>query len=364
MRASIAWPLIASCSCASGSGFARGHAQLPLDQVEAGDHLGHRMLDLQPGVHLHEVELAALVGDELHGAGVDVADRTRRGHRGRAHLAAPAPPSCPGQAPPPAPSGGAAAPSSRARTGGRRCRACRQTPASRCGAGACRYFSISTRSSPKAGGRLALRGCQRALELRRGFDDAHALAAAAGGGLDQHRIADAVGFARKRVEVLRLAVIAGHQRHAGLLHHLLGRALRAHRPDRARGRPDEDDAGPRAGLGEIRVLRQKPVARMNRLRAACACATARMRSAAQIALPRRRPDRSDSASSHSATCSAPASASEYTATVRMPSRLQVRATRTAISPRLAMRILSNIVRLSPPRPQRYAKRPQADDTRA
>src|SRR3954470_8427142 len=48
------------------------------------------------------------------------------------------------------------------------------------------------------------------------------------------------------------------------------------------------------------------------------------------------------ASSQDATCSAFASASEYTATVRMPRRFAVRATRTAISPRLAMRILSNI----------------------
>ena len=48
------------------------------------------------------------------------------------------------------------------------------------------------------------------------------------------------------------------------------------------------------------------------------------------------------ASSQEATCSESASASEYTATVRMPSRLAVRATRQAISPRLAIRILSNM----------------------
>ena len=35
-------------------------AQLPLDQVEPGDRLGHRMLDLQPRVHFHEIEMAAL----------------------------------------------------------------------------------------------------------------------------------------------------------------------------------------------------------------------------------------------------------------------------------------------------------------
>ena len=79
---------MASCSCAERQRFAGGHAQLPLDQIEPGDHLGHRMLDLQPGVHLHEVELVRLVGDELHRAGVHVSDGARRGHRSRSHLAA------------------------------------------------------------------------------------------------------------------------------------------------------------------------------------------------------------------------------------------------------------------------------------
>src|SRR5690606_7072551 len=45
------------------------------------------------------------------------------------------------------------------------------------------------------------------------------------------------------------------------------------------------------------------------------------------------------------TCMASLSAVEWTATVAMPSSLQARSTRSAISPRLAMRTLSNIVRL-------------------
>ncbi len=44
------------------------------------------------------------------------------------------------------------------------------------------------------------------------------------------------------------------------------------------------------------------------------------------------------------TCGAPASASEYTAIERMPSRRSVRITRTAISPRLATRTLENTLR--------------------
>ena len=37
---------------------ALGDADLLAHQVDAGDHLGDRMLDLQAGVHLDEVELA------------------------------------------------------------------------------------------------------------------------------------------------------------------------------------------------------------------------------------------------------------------------------------------------------------------
>src|SRR5579859_2563852 len=47
------------------------------------------------------------------------------------------------------------------------------------------------------------------------------------------------------------------------------------------------------------------------------------------------------ASSARATCCAPASASEYTATVAIPSLRAVRITRQAISPRFAIRILEN-----------------------
>jgi hypothetical protein len=41
---------------AQGQRLAGTDLQLPLDQVQAGDHFRHRMLDLQPRVHLHEIE--------------------------------------------------------------------------------------------------------------------------------------------------------------------------------------------------------------------------------------------------------------------------------------------------------------------
>ena len=53
---------------------AGGHVELELDEVEAGDHLGHGVLDLQPGVDLHEREapLGRLV-QELDGGRAAVA---------------------------------------------------------------------------------------------------------------------------------------------------------------------------------------------------------------------------------------------------------------------------------------------------
>ena len=50
-----------------------GDADLLLHDVDAGRHFGHRMLDLDPRVHLDEEELVVLV-QELEGAGAAIAD--------------------------------------------------------------------------------------------------------------------------------------------------------------------------------------------------------------------------------------------------------------------------------------------------
>ena len=52
---------------------AGGDPDLLVDQVDAGDHLGHRVLDLEARVHLDEVELAVLV-EELDRAGAEIAE--------------------------------------------------------------------------------------------------------------------------------------------------------------------------------------------------------------------------------------------------------------------------------------------------
>ena len=54
------------------------HSQLLFHQVEAGDHLGHRVLHLETGVHFQVVELAVLV-EKLHRPGVGIP--TTLGHR-------------------------------------------------------------------------------------------------------------------------------------------------------------------------------------------------------------------------------------------------------------------------------------------
>jgi hypothetical protein len=61
-------------------GLTGGDAQLLLDEVDAGDHLGDRVFDLDTGVHLDEVELAVLI-QELEGARTAVADLARQARR-------------------------------------------------------------------------------------------------------------------------------------------------------------------------------------------------------------------------------------------------------------------------------------------
>jgi len=69
---------------AEGERLAGGHPELPLDQVHPRDQLRHRMLHLDAGIHLHEVEFAVLV-EELDGARALVVHRLGGPHRRLAH---------------------------------------------------------------------------------------------------------------------------------------------------------------------------------------------------------------------------------------------------------------------------------------
>src|SRR5687768_10251315 len=55
-----------------------GDADLLFDDVDAGDELGDRMLDLETRVRLHEVEPRLIVHQEFERAGIRVLDRFRR----------------------------------------------------------------------------------------------------------------------------------------------------------------------------------------------------------------------------------------------------------------------------------------------
>ena len=134
--------------------------------------------------------------------------------------------------------------------------------------------------------------------------------------------------------VLCVAVVTGHDRDAGGGHPAARAGLVAHRLDRGRRRPDEDQPGGVHRGGEGRVLREKAVARMNRLRARGACRSDDP-AGVEIRLGRSVPPIATN-SSHAATCGLSRSASEQTAIVAIPMRRAVRAIRTAISPRLAI----------------------------
>jgi hypothetical protein len=75
-------------------------------------------------------------------------------------------------------------------------------------------FSMKTRSSPKLDF-ASERARAKFRRPRRAVGDAHALAAAAGGGLDHHRVADLVGDRGRLLVVLDHAEMAGHGRDVG-----------------------------------------------------------------------------------------------------------------------------------------------------
>ena len=95
--------------------------------------------------------------------------------------------------------------------------------------------------------------------------DAHALAAATGGGLDHHRVTDLVGDGDRLLVVPDHAEMAGNGRNLGARRRLLRLDLVAHGGDRFRVGPDEHDAGRRQRLRKGRTLGEKSVARMHRL---------------------------------------------------------------------------------------------------
>jgi hypothetical protein len=75
MRHSMAQPFVLDLFLLPAQTPAVGDGHHFLDDIHTRHQLGDRVLDLQAGVHLQEVEAAALIQQELHGAGAVVADR-------------------------------------------------------------------------------------------------------------------------------------------------------------------------------------------------------------------------------------------------------------------------------------------------
>ena len=236
-----------------------GDVELGGDEVEAGGALGDRMLDLQPGVHLQEVEPAAVVGQEFDGAGPGVVDRLRCG------------------------AGGLEQPGPHAvdLLDERRRRLLDHllvSPLDRALAFADRPYGAvrvgkELHLDVPSGREIRLTEDGRIAEGTRRFDagsldgggqvgqlgdDAHAAPAATCRCLDQQR--QVRGGDLGRVEF-------GEHRHPGIGHQLLRRDLAAHRGDRLRRRADPRQTGARHDSRERRVLREEAVTRMDRVRA-------------------------------------------------------------------------------------------------
>ena len=244
---------------AEGEGIALGHLDLLGDQVQAGDHLCHGMLHLDAGVHLHEVEVAALVDQELDRPGADVVDRFGGQHGGIAHALTQI--------------------SGQGRAGSflqqllvtalDRAVALAQVNdvAVAVGddleldvAGPLDEFLDVEAGVAEGSFRFALGRQEQLLEVTGLLDQSHAASATPGGGLDHHWVADLGGEAGRLLDVGDQTVTAGHGGNAHPLHRLLGSGLVAHGPDGLWGGADEGNLVVGADLGEAGVLRQEAVA--------------------------------------------------------------------------------------------------------
>ena len=239
---------------------AGGDVELELDEVGARDGLGDRVLDLQPGVDLHEREAGALgLVEELDGARAAVAGALREARRRLGDLAL-------------------------LLGAERRARgllddllvpalvaavADAERPHGAVPVGHQLHLDVARdrhdalhqhRRVAEALRGLLAGALERGRKVLGALDAPHAAPAAAGRGLDHQRVADRLAVADRRVGVLDRTAAPRRDRHAGLLGELLRLDLVAQRAHHVGVRPGEDDLQALAQLGELRVLGDEPPA--------------------------------------------------------------------------------------------------------
>ena len=232
-----------------------GNAQLLAHQIDTGDQLRNAMFHLDPGVHLHEVEVRSVgIQQKLHRAGAFIADSPCRPNGGLSH-------GCPerrGQA-----SGGGlfyelliaplhgAVPVSQVND---MAKAVRQDLKLNVAGLQHQFFQIHFITA-KAGECLGSGLGKGGWQLLRPVAAADAPAAAAGAGLQKHRIAHGLRGGQGRRRTVHRPVGAGRDRHACLTHQIPRGGFGAGPADRIAGGADEGDALCGAGIRKFRVFR-------------------------------------------------------------------------------------------------------------
>ncbi len=237
---------------------ARGDANAGLHDVDAGDHLGHRVLHLHAGVDLEHVEVLLPVHQELDGRRTRVlrlADELRGAHAHGIALG-------------------------RVDARGRGLLDQLLVPALARAVALVEVHGVAVlvadglhlevaghlqelldvhAAVAEGSRRLLARGLDAGAQLGLVARDAHAAAAAAGARLHDHGVADLAGHLDRLVDVLDGVVGAREDRGAGLARQPLAVHLVAERVHRLGARADELEPGVAADLGEVRVLAQEAV---------------------------------------------------------------------------------------------------------
>ena len=244
-----------------------GDEDLRTHEVDARDHLGDGVLDLNAGVHLDEIVVAVAVDEELHRAGVDIADGLGDLHGVSVQLLADAL----GHAP-----------------RGRKLhdllvaalqRAVTLAEVAHVAVlvgedlhldvlGLHEVFLDEDVVIAEGLARLVLDELERGDDVLGHLAQAHTAAAAAGCRLEDDGEAEADGLLECLLPVAQGLGAAGDDRHAAFHGDLLGRELVAHLAEHVARRPDERDAGLFTGAGKVRVFGQEAVARMDGVDAA------------------------------------------------------------------------------------------------